>query len=82
MQGHHGARATDLQPHRADVHDHQRQVLEIKFAPHRGGGTKTYEDVPAALVEAFRAAESKGKFYNQFIRPRSSEGGQRKWETE
>jgi hypothetical protein len=50
------------------------QVLEIKFAPHRGGGTKSYENVPLALVVAFRAADSKGRFYNQFIRSQHATG--------
>jgi hypothetical protein len=64
------------------TYDEQARTLEIVFAVHRGGGTKTYADVPADLAAAFAAAESKGKFYNLFIRARSSNNGQRPWETE
>ena len=45
---------------------HATQVLAIRF---KGGKVYHHKDVPADLAEAFDAAESKGKFYAQAIKP-------------
>jgi hypothetical protein len=44
------------------------------FASHRDAGTESYENVPGSLVQAFRAAESKGRFYSAFIRSPHGDG--------
>ena len=40
-------------------------VLEIEF---RHGGVYQYFNVPASVYEALMSAESKGKYFHQFIR--------------
>ena len=41
--------------------------LRVKFV---GGGRYTYYGVPKSVYDAFRAASSKGKFLNQYIKDR------------
>jgi len=48
-------------------HDEAARELHVKFV---GGGTYTYYGVPRAVYDAFRAAQSKGTFLNQFIKNR------------
>ena len=43
------------------------QELHVTFA---GGGAYTYYEVPKAVYAAFRAAFSKGQFFNAFIKER------------
>lgn len=48
-------------------YDAERQVLAVKFA--RGGAVYHYSGVKADLHAAFMAAESKGAFFTQRIKP-------------
>jgi len=47
--------------------DADARTLEIEFA---GGGIYRYLNVPPATCRALRAAESKGRFVNESIKPR------------
>jgi hypothetical protein len=46
-------------------YDSAQLILEIEFAD---GAVYRYHGVPAEVHEAFMAAESKGQFFQQFIR--------------
>ena len=46
-------------------YDAERCLLHIRF---RHTGLYTYQNVPPDVFEALLAAESKGRFYNQYIR--------------
>jgi hypothetical protein len=48
-------------------YDETARELHVKFV---GGGTYTYFDVPKPVYAAFRAAQSKGTFLNNFIKNR------------
>jgi hypothetical protein len=48
-------------------YDASARTLEIAF---ESGGVYRYLDVPAAICERFRAAESKGRFVNELVKPR------------
>ncbi len=43
----------------------ERRVLEIEF---RSGAAYRYLDVPPAVFEEMKRAESKGRYFSQFIR--------------
>ncbi|WP_305699374.1 KTSC domain-containing protein [Phenylobacterium sp.] len=49
------------------AYDARRGRLVVRF---RGGKTYAYRDVPAGVHEAFIAAESKGRFFQDEIRDR------------
>jgi hypothetical protein len=46
-------------------YDAERCLLHVRF---RHTGLYTYRDVPPDVFEAFLAASSKGRFYNQYVR--------------
>jgi hypothetical protein len=48
-------------------YDEAAQELHVKFM---GGGTYTYYRVPIQVYRAFRGANSRGQFLNQFIKNR------------
>ena len=50
---------------RAAHYDPERRVLDILFTT---GRRYLYHDVPAAEADAFRAAFSKGRYFNAHIR--------------
>jgi hypothetical protein len=52
---------------RAFSYDADRQQLKVVFTT---GRRYSYQDVPAALFEAMKAAFSKGEFFNAHIRDR------------
>ena len=45
-------------------YDDEQQALYIMFGPH----TYLYHGVPTDLWERFKAAESKGRFFREFIK--------------
>ena len=47
-------------------YDFKLEILEIEF--HFQHAVYQYEDVPSDIWEEFKAAESKGKYFNQQIR--------------
>jgi KTSC domain-containing protein len=48
-------------------YDEAARELHVTFV---GGAIYTYYDVPAQVYRSFRTAESKGQFFNQFVRDR------------
>jgi hypothetical protein len=48
-------------------HDPDRQKLWVKFV---SGKRYIYDNVPEDVADAFRAAPSKGVFFNRYIRDR------------
>ena len=48
-------------------YDEAARELHVKFV---GGRTYTYYRVPKSVHSAFRAASSRGVFFNQFIKDR------------
>jgi hypothetical protein len=48
-------------------YDEVAQELHVTFV---GGGAYTYYEVPKQVYTAFRAAASKGQFFNTFIKER------------
>jgi hypothetical protein len=48
-------------------YDPESRQLWVKFV---SGKTYVYDRVPEELPDAFRAAQSKGAFFNRFIRDR------------
>ena len=46
-------------------YDFQSECLTVNF---RNGAIYDYWDVPEQVIEDFREAESKGQFFNHFIR--------------
>jgi len=50
---------------RSFAYDEAEQTLDIRFV---SGKRYVYHDVPARIVEAMRAAQSKGSFFNRKIR--------------
>ena len=49
------------------VYDKEEQRLVVRFV---SGKVFTYDDVPAKIAEGFRAAASKGTYFNEVIRDR------------
>ena len=49
------------------VYDKEEQRLVVRFV---SGKVYTYDDVPAKIAEGFRAAASKGTYFNEVIRDR------------
>ena len=49
------------------VYDKEEQRLVVRFV---SGKVYTYDDVPAVIVDGFRAAASKGTYFNDVIRDR------------
>lgn len=49
------------------VYDKEERRLIVRFV---SGKVYTYHDVPAAIVDEFRAASSKGTYFNDVIRDR------------
>jgi hypothetical protein len=48
-------------------YDEAGHEMKVTFV---GGATYTYYDVPKQVFAAFRAAPSRGQFFNQFIKDR------------
>ncbi len=48
-------------------YDETARELHVTFV---GGTTYTYYDVPAHVYRSFRTAESKDRFFNQFVADR------------
>ena len=48
-------------------YDDTAHELHVTFV---GGGIYTYYDVPAHVYRSFRSAESKGRFFTQFVEHR------------
>jgi hypothetical protein len=46
-------------------YDPERRILDVEF---RDGDVYRYPDLAADIYEAFMAAPSKGRFFNQYIR--------------
>lgn len=51
------------------VYDKEEQRLVVRFV---SGKVYTYNDVPAAIADGFKAAASKGTYFNDVIRDRFS----------
>lgn len=49
------------------VYDKEEQRLVVRFVT---GKVYTYDDVPAEVAEGFKAAASKGTYFNDVIRDR------------
>ena len=49
------------------VYDKEEQRLLVRFVT---GKVYTYDDVPAGVADGFRAAASKGTYFNDVIRDR------------
>lgn len=49
------------------VYDKEERRLIVRFV---SGKVYTYDDVPAAIVDGFGAAASKGTYFNDVIRDR------------
>ena len=49
------------------VYDKEEQRLVVRFV---SGKVYTYDDVPAEVAEGFRAAASKGTYFNDVVRDR------------
>jgi hypothetical protein len=49
------------------VYDQEQQSLIVRFVT---GKVYRYEEVPAVVAEGFRAAASKGTYFNDVIRDR------------
>ena len=49
------------------VYDKEEQRLVVRFV---SGKVYTYGDVPAGIVDGFKAAASKGTYFNDVIRDR------------
>lgn len=47
-------------------YDPETQLMFVRFVPN--GRRYVYEDVPAAVVEAFRRSTAKGIYFNNHIR--------------
>jgi hypothetical protein len=47
-------------------YDERKEILEIEF--HFRNAVYQYEDVPAEVWAAFKASDSKGKYFNENIR--------------
>jgi len=48
-------------------YDENARELHVTFA---GGAVCTYYDVPGHVYRSFRSAESKGQFFNLFVKDR------------
>ena len=49
------------------VYDKEEHRLVVRFV---SGKVYSYDDVPADIVDGFRAAASKGSYFNEIIRDR------------
>ncbi len=49
------------------VYDKEERRLVVRFV---SGKVYTYDDVPAEMVDGFKAAASKGSYFNKVIRDR------------
>ena len=49
------------------VYDKEERRLVVRFV---SGKVYTYDDVPAEIVDGFKAAASKGSYFNEVVRDR------------